>query len=82
VGRTDTIYGVGCLEVRVMSSSEYFEQAAISIATLGRDELKLRIKNFSGRFKLDFTDDYLNGLTIDRLRHILLAALVTNKSHN
>ncbi len=82
MGRTDTIYGVGCLEVRVMSSSEYFEQAAISIATLGRDELKLRIKNFSGRFKLDFTDDYLNGLTIDRLRHILLAALVTNKSHN
>ncbi len=82
MGRTDTIYGVGCLEVRVMSSSEYFEQAAMTIVALGRDELKQRIKNFSGRFKLDFTDDYLNGLTIDRLRHILLAALVTNKSHN
>jgi hypothetical protein len=65
-----------------MSSSEYFEQAAMTIAVLGRDELKQRIKNFSGRFQLDFTDDYLNGLTIDRLRHILLAALVTNKSHN
>lgn len=65
-----------------MSPSEYFEQAAVSIAELGRDELKQRIKNFSGRFKLDFTDDYLNALTVDRLRHILLAALVTNKSHN
>jgi len=65
-----------------MASREYFEQTATSIASLGRNELKRRIKNFRGRFKLDFTEDYLNGLSVDRLRHILLAALINAKPHN
>ncbi len=43
---------------------------------LGRDELKRRIRTFRGRFKLDFTEDYLNKISVDRLRHILLAVLV------
>jgi len=64
-----------------MASAEYFEQTTTSIAVLGRDELKRRIRNFRGRFKLDFTDDYLNSLSVDRLRHILLAALINAKSH-
>jgi len=62
-----------------MASREYFEQTATSIAALGKGELKRRIRSFRGRFKLDFTDDYLNRLSIDRLRHILLAALVNAK---
>ena len=57
-----------------------FEQVATSIAVLGRRELKSRIKNFRGRFKLDFTDDYLDAMDIDRLRHLLLAALINAKS--
>ena len=65
-----------------MASREYFEQTATSIASLGRAELKRRIKNFRGRVKLDFTDDYLNNLTVDRLRHILLAASINAKHHN
>lgn len=48
---------------------------------LGRSELKRKIKNFRGRFKLDFTDDYLDKIDIDRLRHILVAALLNAKSH-
>jgi hypothetical protein len=64
-----------------MTSREYFEQTATSIAALGRTELKSRIKNFRGRFKLDFTEDYLNKLSVDRLRHILLAALINAKPH-
>jgi len=63
-----------------MASAEYFEQTATSIAVLGRDELKRRIRNFRGRFKLDFTDDYMDSLSVDRLRHILLAALINAKS--
>jgi len=59
-----------------MTSREYFEQTATSIASLGRNELKRRIKGFRGRFKLDFTEDYLNNLSVERLRHILLAALI------
>jgi hypothetical protein len=65
-----------------MSSRNYFDREATSIAALGRDELKRRIRNFRGRFKLDFTEDYLNHLSIDRLRHILLAALINAKPQN
>jgi hypothetical protein len=65
-----------------MTSRQYFEQTATSIASLGRNELKRRIKNFRGRFKLDFTEDYLNRLSVDRLRHILLAALINARPWN
>jgi len=65
-----------------MNSKDYFEQTATSIAALGENELKRRIKNFRGRFKLDFTEDYLNNLSVDRLRHILLAALINGKPHD
>ncbi|MDH4239110.1 MAG: hypothetical protein OEW48_06075 [Phycisphaerae bacterium] len=63
-------------------TSKYFDKEATSIAVLDRDELKRRIRNFKGRFKLDFNEDYLNSLSIDRLRHILLAALINAKPHN
>jgi len=65
-----------------MISKRNFEQTAVSIATLGKNELTNKIKTFKGRFKLDFTDDYLKKLTVDRLRHILLAAMINTKSHN
>lgn len=65
-----------------MSSGKYVEKQVTSIAALGRDELKKRIRNFRGRFKLDFTEDYLNKISVERLRHILLAALITTKTHN
>jgi len=69
-------------EVVPMASKEYFEQTATSIAVLGRGELTRRIRNYKGRFRLDFTVDYLNKLSVDRLRHILLAALINVKPHN
>jgi len=62
-----------------MASTKYLENTAASLAALGRAELVRRIRNFRGRFRLDFTDDYLNNLSIDRLRHILLAALINAK---
>jgi hypothetical protein len=64
-----------------MTSRDSFEQTATLIAALGKDELKKRIRNFRGRFRLDFTEDYLNKLSADRLRHILLAALINAKPH-
>ena len=65
-----------------MASKRYFEREATSIAALGRNELTRRIKNFRGRFKLDFTEDYLSRLSVDRLRHILLAAVMSAGRHN
>lgn len=64
-----------------MSSTKYLDRQATSIAALGRDELTRRIRNFRGRFKLDFTEEYLKKLSVDRLRHILLAASINAKSH-
>ena len=68
--------------VNNMASGEYVERTATSIAVLGRNELKKRIKNFKGRFRMDFTEDYLNRTSVDRLRHILLAALINARPHN
>ena len=65
-----------------MYSSGKFEKMTTSIAALGQPELKKRIKNFRGRFKLDFSDDYLDSLSLDRLRHILLAALINARAHS
>ena len=65
-----------------MSSRQYFDRETTSIAVLDRNELTRRIRDFRGRFKLDFTEDYLNKISIDRLRHILLAALINAKSHS
>ncbi len=62
-----------------MASRDHFEQTATSISSLNREELKRRIKNIKGRFRLDFTDDYLENLPVDRLRHVLLAALINNR---
>jgi hypothetical protein len=71
--------GIVFRRVRPMASEKHFEQTVTSIASLGRDELKKRIRNFKGRFRLDFTDNYLDNLGVDRLRHILLAALINAK---
>lgn len=60
-------------------TSENLDKIATSIASLGKEDVKTRIKTFKGRFRMDFTDEYLESLSIDRLRHILLAALVTAK---
>ena len=64
-----------------MTPKENFEQTATSITSLGREELKRRIKGFKGRFRLDFTENYLDDTSVDRLRHILLAALINAKPY-
>ncbi len=63
-----------------MCTPEQFEQMAAALADLSRDDLKKRIKGFRGRFKLDFSDEYLDALTLERLRHLLLAALINAKA--
>ncbi len=62
-----------------MVKRDYFEKTATTIASLDRKQLTRRIKNFRGRFKLDFTDKYLKKQSVERLRHILLAAMITSK---
>jgi hypothetical protein len=61
-----------------MSTNENLERLAVSISSLGRGEVEDKIKNFQGSFKLDFTEEYLKNLTVERLRHILFAAMAAN----
>lgn len=65
-----------------MDSRSYFERSVVAIAALSRDELKNQIKSFQNVLKLDFTDDYLDAINLDRLRHILLAVVLTCQPHD
>ncbi len=69
-------------KVTAVYAPRQFEKMTTSIAALGREELKKRIRNFRGRFRLDFSEDYLDSLSLDRLRHILLAALMSARAHS
>ena len=65
-----------------MDSCSYFERRVVAIAALSREEVKRQIKGFKTVRKLDFTDDYLDAISLDRLRHILLAVVLTGKPNN
>ncbi len=59
-----------------MAPDRCLEQSATAVVGMGKSELKKRRRRFNGRFRLDFSDEYLNGVNVDRLRHILLAAII------
>lgn len=48
------------------------------VAAMSKREVKTQLLHFPGRLKLDFTEDYLDEQTVERLRHILLAALMVD----
>jgi len=59
------------------------DSVTCSIAQMSRDQIKREILHFKkGSFKLDFSEDYLDGLTLERLRHILMAARLQRGSSN
>ncbi len=59
-----------------------FEQLALTVANLDRERLIHKIKNYHGSIVLDFTDDYLYSASLERLRHILMSALLLkHKKH-
>jgi len=50
------------------------DDVACKIAAMNRQQVQREIMSFSGRFTLDFSPDYLKKQSLERLRHILLAA--------
>lgn len=50
------------------------EELAVRIAHLDREGLMGQLRQLKCSFELDFTDEFLASLSVDRLRHILLAA--------
>lgn len=56
-----------------------FEQYCTYIASLGKNEVMQRLLHFDGPLKMDFTEEYLDTLDVDKLRHILMAAVMVAK---
>lgn len=54
-----------------------FEQYCAYISTLGINEVKDHLLHFDGPLNMDFTKEYLDTMDIEKLRHILVAAMVT-----
>lgn len=56
--------------------SDWVEQLVVKIATMNRGDLTDRLKKLNCHFELDFTDEYLESLSLERLRHVALAAIL------
>ena len=54
------------------------EKLAASMAGMSRSQLKRKLLSIKTRFPLDFTEEFLDSLSSDKLRHILLAALLNS----
>lgn len=61
-----------------MDFDSVFENINSQIACFNRQQLKEGILHYQGRIKLDFTEAYLEDLSDDQMRHILMAAFVTD----
>jgi hypothetical protein len=59
-----------------MAQNRSFEQVASAVDSLNKTEVKSRLLHFKGRCKFDFTEAYLEALSVDKLRHILVAAML------
>ena len=64
------------------STTTHVEQVADNISRMGRRRVKRELLHFKGRLKLDFTERYLESLSLARLRNILLAAKVQQLGTN
>jgi len=51
------------------------DRLARELALLDRDELKPRLLRFRSPTRLDFTPEYLDSLSTEQLRHLLMAAM-------
>ena len=50
------------------------DELAKKLAKMDRDRLIKKLRSLCCSFQLDFTDDFLTGISLERLRHITLAA--------
>lgn len=50
------------------------EKLATKLATMNREALKKALQKMHCDFRLDFTDEFLDTISEERLRHIVLAA--------
>jgi len=56
-----------------MLRPEQVEELIFLVSTMQRDDLVERLLHFRGNFPIDFSESFLRGLSLDRLRHIFVA---------
>jgi len=59
-----------------MSPQQPIEKLAHQVNTLDRDQCITQLQRFDA-FPLDFTIEYLRQMSVEKLRHVLMAALIT-----
>lgn len=50
------------------------EELVVAIMQMDRAELVETLRGFNCGFRMDFTDDFLGAISLDRLKHIVVAA--------
>ena len=56
--------------------SHQIEELITMVAAMDREELKAKFHAFRGSFPVDFTEDFLTRLPLDRLQHIFVALCI------
>jgi len=62
-----------------MLASNQVEELISLVGSLDRESLLRQFGSYAGNFPLDFTPEFLAGLSLDRLRHIFLAVCLQNQ---
>ncbi len=52
------------------------DKMSVKVASMSRSQWKWTLLSLRTRFRMDFTKEFLESLSRDRLRYILLAALL------
>ena len=55
-------------------SSKAVERLTLEIAAMGRQELAATLRELQCSFEIDFTDEYLESVSLERLQHLVLVA--------
>jgi len=63
-------------------SANRIDQFIRNLAAMDRPALIKMLQSLCCQFELDFSDEYLNSLSLERLRHVILAVgLRANNEH-
>ncbi len=62
-----------------MLQEPQIEDLLCLVSALDRPALTQQFLNFQGSFPVDFTPEFLEGLSVERLRHILMALFLQNQ---
>jgi len=55
-------------------TDDQIEQLATALASVDRPGLVRILRSLPCRFEVDFTDEFLGSISLEQLRHIILAA--------